>query len=248
MKDDLGTRIKKNYENRTRYYLPRRTYTIIRLDIRSGHNYCENLKRPFDDGLIEDLNQTVVKVVKDMSGFVFAYLQSDEISILLVDFGASNTEAWFDGNIQKMASVSASMVTAEFNRLRLLRQMTDAGVVNVTSFPFACFDSRVFTIPDRVEVYNYFIWRWKDYSRNSVTMVANAYFSHQELDGKSISQRHDMLMSKGINWSAMREDYKNGRFVCNTSLNILKVISAWKLSQVNDDGENVFLSMIWKHI
>ena len=228
MKDELGERIKSQYENRTRYSLPRRTYSIIRIDGKAFHSYTRGLKRPFDEELIEDLDKAVINSLRDIQGAQFAYLQSDEISILLTDFEKTTTDAWFDGNIQKNCSVSASLMTAEFNNLRLIR--TISGYVRksgisvdffydrfdtqvITGFSKAYFDSRVFTIPDKTEVYNYFIWRWKDCCRNSISMVAQSNFSHRELHGKSSSQQQDMLMEKGINWSKLPEHHKNGRFI-----------------------------------
>ena len=47
MRDDLGNRIKTNYENRTRISLPRRSYTVIRIDGKAFHTYTKGLNRPF---------------------------------------------------------------------------------------------------------------------------------------------------------------------------------------------------------
>ena len=58
MKDNLGDRIKSYYEDRFRYKLPRRTYTIIRIDGKAFHTYTRGLERPFDKGLMEDMDET----------------------------------------------------------------------------------------------------------------------------------------------------------------------------------------------
>ena len=223
MKDDLGDRIKDQYENRTRYYLPRRTYTIIRLDGKAFHTYTRNLKKPFDKDLSDDIDTAVRFILPEIQGSVFAYAQSDEISILLTDFATTQTCAWFDGNIQKMTSVAASMMTAQFNRNRLLRQFNnyvrDADSIDWNNQAF--FDARVFTIPDRVEVMNYFIHRNQDCSRNSVSMVAQHHFSHKELHGKNTPEMHEMLHSKGVNWAT---DYsssdKNGRLIVKEKIGV----------------------------
>ena len=203
-------RMKENYEDRTRYFLPRRTYTILRLDGRAFHTYTKNCKRPFDDGLINDIDNATIKLMEEVQGAKFAYLQSDEISILMTDFETPLTCAWFDGNIQKICSVAASVMTAEFNKLRFVRYDD--------KFKLATFDARCFTIPDRIEVYNYFVWRNQDCARNSLNMVAQEHFSHKELQGKSNSERHEMLMSKGINWSNLENKYKNGRVIYKQSI------------------------------
>lgn len=121
MKDALGDRMKSFYEDRTRILLPRRTYTIIRVDGKAFHTYTRGLKRPFDQGLIEDMNETAAFLCKNIQGAKLAYVQSDEISILLTDFDSISTDMWFDGNIQKMTSISASLATARFNELRMIR-------------------------------------------------------------------------------------------------------------------------------
>ena len=212
MKDDLGDRMKGNYEDRTRVMLPRRTYTIIRLDGKAFHTYTRGLQKPFDKGLFEDMDSAIIAIMSQIQGAVFAYTQSDEISILLTDFALPTTSAWFDGNLQKMASVSASLITAEFNQLRRMRHFETQP--SFDNFSLAFFDSRVFTIPDRTEVMNYFIWRNQDCARNSVSMVAYANFSHKELQGKSTKDKHDMLHAKGINWATDFSDgEKNGRLI-----------------------------------
>lgn len=186
MKDPLGERMKSQYEDRTRYFVPRRTFTIIRLDSKAFHTYTRGLKKPFDHELSEDIDSAIIDMLPEIQGAVFAYTQSDEISVLVTDFSLPTTSAWFDGNIQKMASVSASILTARFNQYRLSRfvQRHSLDVLR-NDAPIAFFDSRVFTIPDRIEVMNYFRWRQQDCVRNSVSMVAQANFSHKELHGKS---------------------------------------------------------------
>lgn len=212
MNDALGDRMKGQYEDRTRVMLPRRTYTIIRLDGKAFHTYTKGLNKPFDKGLYEDMDNAIISIMSEIQGAVFAYTQSDEISILLTDFSTPQTSAWFDGNLQKMCSVSAALITAEFNHLRRMRHFETQG--SMETFKLAYFDARVFTIPDRIEVMNYFIWRNQDCSRNSVSMVAQQNFSHKELQSQSTSDMHEMLHQKGVNWATDFSDgEKNGRLI-----------------------------------
>jgi len=120
MNTSLGDRMKE-YEYSFRYTLPRRTYTIIRIDGKAFHTYTKELRKPFDEGLIKDMNNTAIYLCEQIMGAKFAYVQSDEISILITDFDALETQPWFKNNIQKMVSVAASMATAKFNQLRLFR-------------------------------------------------------------------------------------------------------------------------------
>lgn len=205
--DALGDRIKSNFESRTRYYLPRRTYTIVRVDGKAFHSYTRGCDRPYDAALMQDMDLTAAALCEAIQGAKLAYVQSDEISILITDFEGNQTEAWFDGNIQKMASISASIATASFNALRWARSGSVDGEM-------AFFDSRIFTIPDPAEVENYFIWRQQDATRNSISMAAHACFPHDELEGVSSDHLQEMLWSrKGINWNDYPEGCKRGRCV-----------------------------------
>jgi len=194
--------MKENYEQRTKTKIPRRTYTIIRLDGKAFHTFTKRIKseKPFDNKLIDVMDATARHLCENIQGVQLAYVQSDEISLLLTDFKSIETDAWFDGNVQKMASVSASYATSAFML---------AGKYDIP----ANFDSRVFSIPDPVEVYNYFVWRWQDWERNSVQMLARSMYSHKECHKKNTSQLHDMIHEKGSNWADLEDNLKNGRLI-----------------------------------
>jgi tRNA(His) guanylyltransferase len=211
MKDALGDRMKEYYENRFRFKLPRRTYTIIRIDGKSFHTYTKGLKRPFDSELMEDMDETTKYLCKNIQGAKFGYVQSDEISILITDFDDLQTDMWFDGNIQKMVSVSASMATSKFNQLRLERILKNSEKID--KLKLAEFDARVFQIPYHVEVENYFIWRQQDASKNSISSVALSLYSHKELEGKNSTQKQEMIFQKGINWNNYSTREKRGGFI-----------------------------------
>lgn len=210
MHDALGDRMKKQYEDRTRTYLPRRTYTIIRLDGKAFHTLTRNFDKPYDRYMSEWMDATALKLCKEIQGAQFAYTQSDEISILLTDFEKDTTEAWFDGNLQKMVSISASIATAEFNRLLYWDNRVKKDTV-------AYFDSRIFTIADWVEVANYFQWRQKDAIRNSIQMLAQSLYSHKELMNKNTNQLQEMCFKKQKNWNDVEIRNKIGGFVCRES-------------------------------
>ena len=229
--DELGNRMKSNYESRTRSYLPRRSYVIIRLDGKAFHSYVKGLKKPFDSGLVEDMNATAMHLCKSIQGAKLAYVQSDEISILITDFDTLTTDAWFNYAVDKMCSVSASIATSHFNKLRLLRKIKETpseGVdyfipltlplTLVLSLKEANFDSRVFTIPSKTEVQNYFIWRQQDAVRNSISAVAQSLYSHEELKNKNTSMMQEMIFQKGQNWNNIEDGLKRGRLVTKTTI------------------------------
>ncbi|HLD91558.1 MAG TPA: tRNA(His) guanylyltransferase Thg1 family protein [Patescibacteria group bacterium] len=209
--DDLGTRMKEQYENRTRIKLPRRTNTIIRLDGKAFHTFTKDFNRPFDVRFIYLMNETAEYLCENIQGCKFAYVQSDEISLLLTDYDKITSEAFFDGNIQKITSITASMATMIFNEM-----LNEDDRITEKS-QRAMFDSRAFTIADKEEVINYFIWRQKDAVRNSVQMVAQSLYSHKELQGKNCSQLQDMIFNKGQNWNDYPIGQKRGRCVVKDS-------------------------------
>lgn len=224
----LGDRMKNNYENITRYYLTRRMPVIIRIDGRAFHTFTRGFKKPFDDILVNTMQDTMKYLCENIQGCVLGYTQSDEISLVLTDYAELTTDAWFGNNLQKMCSVSASMATLAFNKAfndNIVKYIdnnlnADCGVTkDLTEYTKtlinarnkgAMFDSRVFTIP-KEEVCNYFIWRQQDATRNSIQSVGQANFSQKELQGKSCNNIQDMLMlQKGINWNDYSTTLKRG--------------------------------------
>lgn len=196
-KDSLGDRMKR-YEHTSRQVLPRRTYTILRLDGRAFHSYLRGAVRPFDTVFMDDMDTVTEGLCREISGACFAYTQSDEISVLMTDFGSLDTEPWFGGVTAKIISVSASLATALLNERRPGKR--------------ALFDCRAFTLPDPVEVANYFIWRQRDAVRNSVSMAAQAKFSPKRLHKINSNQMQEMLWQEhGINWNDYPDGCKRGR-------------------------------------
>jgi len=230
-KTSLGDRMKANYENRTKQFLTRRMPTIIRLDGKAFHTYTKGLEKPFDEGLIEDMQLTTIKLCEEIQGCKLGYTQSDEITLVLTDYDRLETDAWFDGNVQKMVSVASSIATAEFNRFRLSRyssrerdhsmsSMAEAAWDNdnistaaIEEFKMAMFDARVFQIPEPEEVVNCLIWRQQDAERNSIQMLAQSLFSHKELQGLNTSTLQDICWGKGHNWNDLHWSKKRGSFI-----------------------------------
>lgn len=201
MKTTLGDRM-KTYEAVTRAVLPRRTYTIIRVDGRAFHAYLRGATKPYDLDFMGDMNAVAMALCNEISGAVFAYTQSDEISVLITDFATPGTQPWFGGVVHKMVSISAALATAVLND-----RVTRPGTLPL-------FDSRVFTIPDASEVANYFVWRQRDCVRNSITMAAQAQFSHKRLHGVTTKQMQELLFTEcGINWNDYAAGCKRGRVV-----------------------------------
>ena len=221
-RDDLGNRMKTFYEEIPKTKLMRRCPVVIGIDGKAFHTFTTGFKRPFDDVLIKTMQDTAKYLCENIQGCQLAYTQSDEISLLLIDYQRFETSAWFDYEIQKMCSISASMATMAFNRI-FSETVSDLKVDDTKPmdryfeavYSGAMFDARVFNIP-REEVTNYFYWRQLDASRNSIQMVGQANFSHKELQYKSCNDIQNMLMTqKGINWNDLPAYQKRGSCVVN---------------------------------
>lgn len=225
-RDSLGDRMKNNYENRAKTYLTRRMPVIIRLDGKAFHTFTKGLKKPYDEIFHNTMNATMKYLCENIQGCKLGYTQSDEITLLLTDYDTFDTDAWFDNNVQKICSVSASMATMAFNKyfFKYADEYCDA-VAALQDFDIegeyisilqkalekgAIFDSRCFNIP-KEEVTNCFIWRQQDATRNAIQMLGQCNFSHKELHGKSCNDIQDMLMTKkGINFNDMPTEFKRG--------------------------------------
>ena len=220
---DLANRMKE-YEKRNQYYLQKRTPVAIRVDGRNFHTFTKGFQRPFDKILMTAMQETAKYMCENIQGAKFAYVQSDEITIILVDYDTLETDCWFNYRTDKLCSISASMATMVFNKYfsEMVMQLesdvaqeyeTDGDtewVIKMEKYlkayrksceKGAMFDSRCFNIP-KEEVCNLVYWRQLDATRNSIQMVGQANFSHNELQGKSCNMIQDMLLTqKNINWN-----------------------------------------------
>lgn len=219
----LGTRQKEFYEQRGRTYLTRRVPVIMRVDMKAGHTYTKGLDKPFDEGYVSDMNATAMYLVENIQGAKCAYVQSDEISILITDYDKLTTDAWFNYQVQKMCSVGGSMASVGFNRACIQRSFSisnfqsagdmQSGLERLVNIKWANFDARVFNLP-KEEVNNCFIWRQRDCIKNSVSMTAQAEFSAKQLHKKNTTQQKEMLLlDKDINWDDLDSHLKRGRFI-----------------------------------
>ena len=193
----LSARIRSFYEDRFRYLLPRKAYYVVRIDGKNFSAYTRRLIKPFDPTLISHFDQTTIAMCQEIPGTILSYTQSDEISIVFTDTASYDTELWYDGNIQKISSITASLATSYFNSIR-------AGAI-------ANFDSRVFPIP-REEVKSYLIARQNDALRNAISSAARSQFSTKALVGKKSSEQLAMLKTAGVEFS----DYPAGALVGRT--------------------------------
>lgn len=161
------------------------------------------------------MQQTMQYLCENIQGCVFGYTQSDEITLILIDYQKLNSAAWFDYEVQKICSISASMATMAFNNFFRENISIFASGVQYNRYiaainQGALFDARCFNIP-KEEVTNLIYWRQLDATRNSIQMVGQHYFSHNQLKGKSCNDIQDMLFKEhSVNWNDYLTFYKRG--------------------------------------
>ncbi|MBT7912301.1 hypothetical protein HN588_00170 [Candidatus Bathyarchaeota archaeon] len=205
----LGDRMKK-YEQLARTSLMPKVPVILRVDGKAFHTFTRKMERPWDSNLEECMWSAAMHLCKQIQGAQFAYVQSDEISVLILDTRKTTSSAWFDYQVQKMASVGASHATAGFNWTWIPQYMASMGEFPPVPSALPEFDGRVSNYPEH-EVTNYFIWRQQDAVRNSIQMLAQAHFSHKETQGLSGGELQDKLvLEKEINWNDVPTNRRRG--------------------------------------
>ena len=211
MKDDLGDRMKL-YEGaeagrRLMPLLP----VLARIDGRAFHSFTRGMARPFDADFSACMVDTTEALVRD-TGACMGYTQSDEITLA---WHADNhkSQIWFDGRVAKMTSQLAAQATLIFYRAVLERMPQYAERLPT-------FDARVWSVPNRAEGANVFLWREWDATKNSVSMAAAAHYSHKQLHGKNSPQKHDMLFAAGVNWNDYPDFFKRGTYVQRRTVSI----------------------------
>ena len=226
--DELGKRMKTYYEQIPKTRLMRRTPVAIRIDGKAFHTFTRGFQKPFDEVLSKAMQETMKYLCENIQGCVLGFTQSDEITLILIDYQNFETEAWFDYRTDKMCSIAASMATMAFNKffyaeaLDRYNQTISDGIIQeqenvklmkvhqMAAEKGAMFDARVFNIP-KEEVANLIYWRQLDAIRNSIQMVGQANFSHKELQNKSCNQIQEMLLQeKDINWNDFPTYLKRG--------------------------------------
>jgi tRNA(His) guanylyltransferase len=203
MKQSLEDRMKE-YEQGTCSSLPENIPIILRLDGRAFHTITRNLQKPFDLTFIHMMNTIAIDLCdNEIQNARMAYLQSDEISILI--YKGVMSGSWFKNDVQKMTSISASRASCIATEFNLRKNLFGEHAKPM-------FDSRVFLVPEK-DVCNYFIWRQRDFERNSLQMVARQYYSQKQLNKKSCSDMHEMIFQKGLNWNKLPAQLRRGRCV-----------------------------------
>lgn len=188
----------KDYEKSAQHYLPEKSYSVVRMDGKNFSTYTKRFARPYDFNFMKAMDATTRELCANIPGVLFAYTQSDEISVVFSDMQNENTQQWLGGKLSKILSLSAATTTALF-----IKQM------GVDDSQIPVFDARCHTLKDLNEIQEYTRWRRFDAQKNSITMAANVLHSHSFLDGISSRDRMDLLA--GTEYAKLPEGFYNGR-------------------------------------
>lgn len=203
MFSDFDKRMKRYEKSFTDIHLMDRLPVIVRVDGKAFHTFTRSFTKPFSDKIHDAMVNAAIACCKQMCNIKCAYTQSDETSFWLQQDNIES-QGWFDWDIQKLASITASIYTYHFAK------DLDCGP--------AYFDARSFNVPNDTELHNYFVWRQKDAERNSINALGQHYFSHKSLHGLNINQVQDRLMiEKSINWNDLQPWMKRGCLVMKNS-------------------------------
>jgi tRNA(His) 5'-end guanylyltransferase len=211
----------KMYEQAARTMLPRRMPVIIRVDGKNFSRYTRNLPgKPFDRNFVSVMESVAISLCQEIQGAQMAYVQSDEVSVLVHGYKKFESEPWFQNQTQKIVSVAAAIAAATFTA-NSWRMWAPPGYGEVSPGPVvllgdciepAYFDARAFVLPES-DVNNYFLWRQRDAIRNSIQMFTSSHFSHKDLQNKSTNEMIKMCESKGHDWRKLSPSLRNGRCV-----------------------------------
>jgi tRNA(His) guanylyltransferase len=239
---DLAERM-KNYEECFNFKVPSRSYVIIRLDGVGFSKFTKKFTKPFDEILSNAMIYGTTELCKNFNP-IFAYTQSDEVSLVLTNLGNINSELIYDGKIQKLCSILASKMTISFNNY-LLKKFYIKNTDEVPELT-AIFDARVFIIPDITDVFNYFCWRQQDATRNSVSMAAYEICGHSATMNMSGSEKQEMLFEKGVNWNDYPVKFKRGTVICKVEKLMTRKPTGDSNKTTMIDENLIFTRNVWE--
>ena len=177
-------------------------YLVARLDGRSFSRLTKEVcdfEAPFDVRFRDMMVNTVKQLMDCGFRIVYGFTESDEISLLF-----HKEEATFGRKVRKFNSILAGQASAAFS-LQLGQVIA--------------MDCRLVPLPSIEKVKDYFLWRQEDAHRNALN--AHCYWmlrkegmgareATEQLDGKSIAYKNELLFSRGINFDKLPAWQKRG--------------------------------------
>lgn len=221
------------YRSLTDYKLLPNSYVIVMLDGKNFSTLIKNkFKKPFDEDFIDMMNQTAQYVCENVDGCKFAYIQSDEISLVLTDFDTPTTDSFFGYRLNKLTSIIASLATAKFNQLMTVYNLSKncyenkledgketiynvkQAIEKISESNLMQFDCKCWNVPNMNDVYAWFLYRQIDCLRNSKQQTVQTYLPHKRLLKLNTDEQINLLLKeKGVDWNSFSMSEKYGRFI-----------------------------------
>ena len=210
------------------YKLDKDSYILCHIDGRAFSKMIKKrFKLPFDDEFMQMMDETAAYVCENVQGAKCAYVQSDEITIVITSFKYEGDElingsAFFDYRLCKLQSIIASLATAKFNQLytlRMINEDSDKSIrQQINEIPLIQFDCKCWDVNTYDDMFAWFKFRQNDCIRNSKQQFAQAYCSHKDLLNKNSDEQILYCKLKtGNDWDALSGQYKYGRLVYRTT-------------------------------
>jgi tRNA(His) 5'-end guanylyltransferase len=224
------------------YRLDDDSYILCHID---GRAFSKMIKKkfrlPFDDDFMDMMDDTASYVCANVQGAKLAYVQSDEITIVITNFKVEGDEvlkgsSFFDYRLCKLQSIIASLATAKFNQLytsRMIKQnmykstledsedtlYSPSDCINlIMNTQLIQFDCKCWDIKEYNDMFAWFKFRQNDCIRNSKQQFAQAYCPHKELLNKNADEQVTYCKIKtGKDWTGLQGKYKYGRLVYRTT-------------------------------
>jgi tRNA(His) guanylyltransferase len=177
---------------------------VLRLDGNNFHNWTKGLERPFDKRLVELMTETTKYLVKETNAVV-GYCQSDEITLILYS-NDRKSSIYNDGKKQKIVSKLTAKCVNFFNEKR--KELIP------NHDKIAVFDCRIYQTPTLHDACIQLLWRENDATKNSISMLAQSLFSHNQLQNLNGNEMQDkMMLEKNVNWNNLETKLKRGTYV-----------------------------------
>ena len=196
------------YRDVTDFVLTHRMPVLAHIDGIGFSKYTRKCAKPFDQELGDVMMEVAYGIVERVQGAVFAYVQSDEINLLLHGYQALESQPHRGNRLQKLVSDLSGPPSAHFTRLS--HHIWKPG--ELEGIKEASFAAAVFPVPEN-DVANYFVHRQQDAMRNSVQMLARSLHSHKQIEHKSVAEMKEMCGAKGRDWDKLDLRWQRGACV-----------------------------------
>ena len=229
------------YRSKTDYVLEKSPYVMIMLD---GKNFSSKIKKkfslPFDETFIDIMNKTAAYVCSQIQGAKLAYVQSDEISIVINNIGTDSQNLYYRNRLSKLLSITASFATSFFNKeilknIAKSKNTADDIIKALDNEQIYQFDCKVWNLPTYNDVFAWLLYRQNDCIRNSKQQASHTYLPHKSLLGLKTDEQIKMLKDlKNIDWNEYDDGKKFGRFVRKKQFNHSIIINGKKTQFMRD--------------